>query len=80
MDELKIITSSDLDFEGMVIDIMISNTTFAKMHCDDGIEKTKILIYYNNSEKPFLELSYQDLINVLEKSFTKLKEANLIGE
>ncbi len=80
MNKLRIVTSSDLDFEGMVIDIMVSNTTFAKLHCDDGIEKTKVLIYHNNSEKPFLELNYHDLINILEEAFIKLKEANLIDD
>jgi len=80
MEELKIVTSSDLDFEGMVIDIMVSNTMFAKLHCDDGIEKTKVLIYHNNAEKPFIELNYLDLVNALEESFAKLKEANLIDD
>jgi hypothetical protein len=79
MKELRIEVSSDLDYEGMVIDIIYLNNLLAKLDCDQGLDKTQIHFFGKDGEDPIWKLEYSSFNEVLDKAFQKLKEANNIS-
>ncbi len=78
MENLSTQVCSDLDYEGMVVDILDEKGRIATISCDDGIENTLIVIYDNKNEKPIYKLHFAGFVKTLNDSFAKLKEANSI--
>lgn len=76
MRKLKIRECSDLDYEGMVVDICCDSGRIAVLSCDEGIDKAKIKIFDGLHEKPSWELDYFDFVRTLNKSIDILKEIN----
>ena len=76
MKDFKIEVSSDLDYEGMVVDISDAKGRIATISCDKGIENAEIIIFDSQQEKIIWELDYSSFQNILNKAFQKLKEAN----
>jgi hypothetical protein len=68
--------SSNLDYEGMVVDIMHLDNLLIRLSADEGIEKPKIEIFDKAKEDAVWEIDYQDFLRILEKGFKKLKEVN----
>ena len=78
MEDFRIEVSSDLDYEGMVIDILHSDDLLAKLNCDQGITKTQIFIFDRSNEEPIWKLDYSSFEKALNKAFRKLKEVNYV--
>ncbi len=76
--DIRIEISSDLDYEGMVVDILFKNNLLAKLECDQGFENTKIHFFEKKNENAVWELDYFSFVEILNKSLIELKEANQI--
>ena len=70
----KIRICSDLDYQGMVVDIVYNNATFATLNQDEGIENIEIKLY--SSQEKFLEFSLEEFIEILEKAKKLLIQVN----
>lgn len=51
MSDFYLQACSDLDYEKMVIDICNDQTRIATLHCDNGLENARIVIYDQYSSK-----------------------------
>jgi len=71
----KIRICSDLDYEGMVIDIVYKHNTLATLNQDKGIENIEIK-FYSSQEKEYWKFSYKEFIDILEKAKKLLIEIN----
>ncbi|HEV3270004.1 MAG TPA: hypothetical protein VGZ69_05080 [Candidatus Rhabdochlamydia sp.] len=60
--------SSDLDFEGMVVNICFGNQEVAMLNYDKGINNIEIQIPSQNEESQRFIFPLQDFLNVLEKA------------
>ncbi|NGX43353.1 MAG: hypothetical protein K940chlam7_01648 [Chlamydiae bacterium] len=78
MDALSIQVCSDLDYEGMVVDICSKEGRIATISCDMGIENAKIVLYGKEQDEPIWELEYFSFKKALNDALQKLKEANPI--
>lgn len=76
MDKFKIRECSDLDYEGMVVDLIYEDRWFATLSCDEGVEKTIIKILDPKKEEAVWEIDYLALKKVLNDAFEILKDAN----
>ncbi len=77
--DFKIRICSDLDYEGMVVDIVYKNNTIATLNQDKGIESIEIKLYSTQKESS-LEFSYKDFVDTLEKAKKILIELNKKNE
>ena len=80
VEDFKTRISSDLEYEGMVIDILYKNDQVAKLSCDKGIEKALIEIFHPDEEKSVWQLEYSSFEKVLKEGFGRLKEVNEIED
>jgi len=71
----KIRLCSDLDYEGMVVDIVYKNSTLATLNQDKGIENIEIKLYPPQLDK-YWEISYKTFIEILEEAKKTLLEIN----
>ncbi|MFZ0565133.1 MAG: hypothetical protein WAM28_02980 [Chlamydiales bacterium] len=78
MQGLFIQVCSDLDYEGMVVDICDEKGRIATISCDRGIENTQIVLYDKKHEKPIWSLDYFSFMKILSESLDRLKEANAL--
>jgi hypothetical protein len=78
MGKLSLQICSDLDYEGMVVDISDEKGRIAAISCDMGITNTQIVLYDNENERPIYKLKFTEFVKTLNDSFAKLKEANSI--
>lgn len=62
---------SDLDYEGMVVDISYKNDLVATLYSENGIE---IKLYPIQEE--YLKFSYEEFLDILEKAKKLLIELN----
>jgi hypothetical protein len=76
MNEIKIEVSSDLDYEKMVVNLLIDNNHFATLNCDKGSHNTEIQILDRFEEKVVWTLNYNDFIHALHHAYEKLTEIN----
>ena len=60
--------SSDLDFEGMVVNICFGNQEVAMLNYDKGINNIEIQIPSQNEESQRFIFPLQDFLTVLEKA------------
>ena len=66
---------SDLDYEGMVVDIVYKNSTFAILNQDKGIENTEIKLFPPITDECW-NFSYNEFIETLEKAKKLLIQIN----
>jgi hypothetical protein len=59
---------SDLDFEGMVVDICFGDQEVAMLNYDKGINNIEIQLPLQNKESQSLIFPLQDFLNALEKA------------
>ncbi len=67
-DKFSIEMCSDLDFEGMVIDISYNMQTFASINYDKGIDKMEIEISPFGKDLNKTIFPLEDFLTVLEKA------------
>ncbi len=60
--------SSDLDFEGMVVNICFSNQEVAMLNYEKGIDNIEIQILSQNEDSQECIFPLQNFLNVLEKA------------
>lgn len=71
----KIRICSDLDYEGMVVDIVYRNITIATLNQDKGVENIEIKLYLSQTKKQ-LEISYKEFMKILEEAKKILLQVN----
>ncbi len=80
MSELSIQVCSDLDYEGMVVDICSKDGRIATINCDRGIENPEIIIFDNERERVVWKLDYFPFRKIMDGAFEKLKEVNVLDD
>lgn len=74
--KFKILISSDLDYEEMVINLDFGNDLVAILSCDNGIDNPQIELFdRKNDEKAIWKLNYQNFLAYLQNSYDSLKVA-----
>ncbi|CCB91813.1 unknown protein [Waddlia chondrophila 2032/99] len=76
MGKFRIRECSDLDYDGMVVDIIYDDKWLATLSCDGGFDKTVIKFFCDNNENPSWEFNFFEFIQVLNNSIKILKEIN----
>ena len=71
----KIRICSDLDYEGMVVDIVYKNSTLATLNQDKGVGNIEIKLY-SPQTKEYWEISYKEFMNILEEARKTLIQVN----
>ncbi|MGB7128287.1 MAG: hypothetical protein WBD50_04260 [Candidatus Rhabdochlamydia sp.] len=66
--KFRITLCSDLDFEGMVIDVCFDNQPVAILNYEKGIDNIEIQILSQNTDSQECIFPLQDFLNVLEKA------------
>jgi hypothetical protein len=66
--KLTIDLSSNLDYEGMVVDINYNMTTIASINYDKGIDKIEIEFFPLELQNQKMALPLEDFIEVVEKA------------
>jgi len=64
---LKVRLCNDLDYEGIVVDIVYKKATLATLNQDKGIENIEIKLYPPQLNKHW-EISYKNFIEILEEA------------
>lgn len=59
---------SDLDFEGMVVDVCFDDQRIAMVNYDKGIENIEIEILSAKENAPNLIFPLEDFLNILEEA------------
>lgn len=70
----KLEICSDLEYEGMIVDILYKNDLIATLNQDMGMENIVIKLFQIQNE--FLNFSYKDFLEILEKAKKLLIEIN----
>jgi hypothetical protein len=78
MSNFRLAICSDLDYEGMVVDISDQDGRIATISCDGGIENTLIVLFNKENEDPIYKFKFSEFLQILNESFERLKEANSI--
>ena len=71
----KIRFCSDLDYEGMVVDIVYKNNTLLTLYLDKGVDNIEIKLYAPQKNE-FWDFPYNEFIDVLEKAKNELIRIN----
>ena len=67
--------SSNLDYEGMVVDIMYKHDILATLNQDKGIDKIEIIIF-SPTHSDNWSFSYEEFLQILQKAKETLIKAN----
>ncbi len=68
--------SSELPYEGMVINLIYGNYHIATLNCEKGLNEPEIEIHERNNNNVAWKLNAEDFINALQKALKNLKEIN----
>ncbi len=74
-DFFKTRVCSDLDYEGMVVDIVYKNSTVATLNQDKGIKNTEIKVF-PPVDKDCWDFPYEEFIKILKKAKETLIKFN----
>jgi len=75
MKDFKIRICSDLDYEGMVIDIVYKNITFATLNQDKGNDNVEIKLYPSQIDEYWI-VTYKEFTEILQKAKELLIQVN----
>lgn len=71
----KIRICSDLDYEGMVVDVVYKDVTFASLNQDKGVKNIEITIYPSQIVE-YWKFSYKEFMDILEEAKKTLIQIN----
>ena len=74
INKFKIRICSDLDYEGMVVDIVYNNETLATLNQDSGVDNIEIKLFSN--KKDFWEFSLDEFQKNVEEAKKTLIQFN----
>ncbi|MCP5505724.1 MAG: hypothetical protein H7A38_02445 [Chlamydiales bacterium] len=77
MNNFSITLCSDLDYEGMVVDIKYGKTRIALAHYDKGIDAIEIIWFSNNISENKQSYPLSDLVETLNNAYNMLRKCAL---